>query len=77
MGNKPKYYLVEASILPEIFSKVVEAKELLETSPLRSSEIAFQVGYNDAHYFSYLFKKHTGMTPSEYRKSNKNQPAAE
>ena len=57
--------------------RIAKAKELLETSPLRSSEIAFQVGYNDAHYFSYLFKKHTGMTPSEYRKSNKNQPAAE
>ena len=57
--------------------RIAKAKELLETTPLRSSEIAFQVGYNDAHYFSYLFKKHTGVTPSEYRKSNKNQPDAE
>ena len=30
-GSKPKYYLVEASVLPEIFAKVIEAKELLET----------------------------------------------
>ena len=57
--------------------RIAKAKELLEATPMRSSEIAFQVGYNDAHYFSYLFKKHTGMTPSEYRKSNKNQPDGE
>ncbi len=57
--------------------RIAKAKELLEATPMRSSEIAFQVGYNDAHYFSYLFKKHTGLTPSEYRKSNKNQPDSE
>ena len=54
--------------------RIGKAKELLAATAMRSSEIAFAVGYNDAHYFSYLFKKHTGMTPSEYRKSNKNQP---
>lgn len=57
--------------------RIAKAKELLEATPMRSSEIAFRVGYNDAHYFSYLFKKHTGMTPSEWRKSNKNQPETE
>ena len=35
-GNKPKYYLVEASVLPEIFAKVIEAKELLETGQVRT-----------------------------------------
>ena len=34
--NKPKYYLVEASVLPEIFAKVIEAKELLETGQVRA-----------------------------------------
>jgi len=43
------------------------AKELLRETDLRSSQIAFEVGYNDAHYFSYLFKKSVGMTPGEYR----------
>ena len=57
--------------------RIAKAKELLEATPMRSSEIAFQVGYNDAHYFSYLFKKHTGATPSEYRRKNKNQPDTE
>ena len=38
-GSKPKYYLVEASVLPEIFAKVIEAKELLETGQVRTVEI--------------------------------------
>ena len=49
--------------------RIGKAKELLSATAMRSSEIAFEVGYNDAHYFSYLFKKQTGVTPSEYRKS--------
>ena len=51
--------------------RIGKAKELLSATAMRSSEIAFAVGYNDAHYFSYLFKKHTGVTPSEYRKDNR------
>ncbi len=54
--------------------RIGKAKELLSATRMRSSEIAFAVGYNDAHYFSYLFKKQTGVTPSEYRKSNKSEP---
>ena len=46
-----------------------KAKELLRCTSKRSSEIAGEVGYRDAHYFSYLFKKTQGMTPSEYRKT--------
>ena len=46
-----------------------KAKEYLRCTSMRSSEIAGEVGYKDAHYFSYLFKKTQGMTPSEYRRS--------
>lgn len=49
--------------------RMSRAKELLRCTPKRSSEIAGEVGYKDAHYFSYLFKKTQGMTPSEYRKA--------
>lgn len=47
-----------------------KAKELLGKTNMRSSEIAYAVGYNDPHYFSYLFKKNVGMTPSDYRSNN-------
>ena len=46
-----------------------KAKELLRCTDMRSSEIAGEIGYKDAHYFSYLFKKTQGMTPSDYRKA--------
>ena len=46
-----------------------KAKELLRCTGMRSSEIAGEIGYKDAHYFSYLFKKTQGMAPSDYRKA--------
>lgn len=53
------------------FIRMEHAKELLRCTGKRSSEIAEEVGYKDAHYFSYLFKKTQGMTPSDYRKNGK------
>ena len=44
-----------------------QAKELLRCTGKRSSEISLQVGYRDPHYFSYLFKKTQGITPTQYR----------
>ncbi len=44
-----------------------KAKELLRCTDKRSGEIAIEVGYKDPHYFSFLFKKTQGCTPSEYR----------
>lgn len=44
-----------------------KAKELLRCTNKRSSVIAMEVGYKDSHYFSYLFKKTQGMTPTQYR----------
>ena len=43
------------------------AKELLKCTVKRSSEIALEVGYKDPHYFSYIFKKTQGMTPTQFR----------
>ena len=50
-----------------------KAKELLRCTGMRSSEIAGEIGYKDAHYFSYLFKKKQGMTPSDYRKAREDK----
>ncbi len=44
-----------------------KAKELLRCTNMRSSEISEAVGYKDPHYFSYMFKKTVGMTPTNYR----------
>jgi len=44
-----------------------KAKELLRMTALRSADIAYQVGYNDPHYFSSVFKKHTSLSPIEFR----------
>ncbi len=51
-----------------------KAKELLKQTSMKASAVALEAGYNDAHYFSYIFKKNTGITPSEYRAQYQNQP---
>lgn len=47
--------------------RLERAKALLRGTDLRSGEICSRVGIPDAKYFSKLFKKMEGMTPSEYR----------
>ncbi|HWQ97882.1 MAG TPA: helix-turn-helix domain-containing protein [Clostridia bacterium] len=51
--------------------RISEAKRMLRQTEMRSSEIAYAVGFRDSHYFSFVFKKVTGSTPSEYRKGDK------
>ena len=48
-----------------------KARELLRCTDKRSGEIALEVGYKDAHYFSFLFKKTQGCTPSGYRSQSR------
>lgn len=48
-----------------------KAKEYLMCSPMKMTEIAFEVGYRDPHYFSYIFKKTQGCSPKEYRARRK------
>ncbi len=50
-----------------IRTRIDKAKERLKTTSMRSSEIAYEVGYKDPHYFSYIFKAKTGMSPTEFR----------
>lgn len=76
---------VSASHLSKVFSqetgqtfiefltqaRIRRAIELLQTTNLKSYEIAHQVGYSDPHYFSNLFKKITGMTTKDFRKQGR------
>lgn len=48
-------------------TRIEAAKKELRETDRKLSEIAFSIGYNEPQYFSYIFKKHTGLTPREYR----------
>ncbi|WP_372830655.1 AraC family transcriptional regulator [Pontibacterium sp.] len=48
--------------------KIERACHLLDTTNNSINEIAFAVGYEDAYYFSRIFKKLMGVSPSQYRK---------
>ena len=49
--------------------RIRAAKQLLEDPLHSAAEIASMVGYESANYFARAFKKKTGMTPTEYRRS--------
>lgn len=48
---------------------VLEAKRLLINLDLTVSEIAYKLNFNDNSYFTKFFRKETGMTPEDFRKS--------
>jgi YesN/AraC family two-component response regulator len=50
--------------------RITSAKELIITTPLKFSEIAYLVGIDDQYYFSKLFKKIVGITPTQYFNNN-------
>lgn len=49
---------------------ILEIKRMLMDKQLAVSEIAFAVGYDDYSYFSRVFKKQTGFSPTEFRNSS-------
>ena len=49
-------------------TRIGECIKLLENENLNLNEIALAIGFEDHSYFTKVFKKHTGMRPSEYRK---------
>ena len=55
----PVHYLVSY--------RVMMGMELLRTTDLDITDIAFRVGFNDSSYFIQAFKKKNGMTPKQYR----------
>ena len=73
-----KYYMVHAfteeyGISPinyMISCRIEEAKHLLKNDDYALAHISHMLGFSSPSYFSQTFKKLTGMSPNEYRKSN-------
>jgi two-component system response regulator YesN len=53
--------------------RMEKVKELLASTDEKIVTIAFDVGYNEPNYLSYLFKKREGLTPKEFRLQKKPQ----
>jgi AraC-like DNA-binding protein len=58
-GRSPMQYLRHL--------RMEHAKQLLQTTHLRIKEITFLIGEKDVSHFVRYFRKHTGLTPSEFR----------
>ncbi|WP_434639933.1 response regulator [Thermoanaerobacterium thermosaccharolyticum] len=50
--------------------RINKAKEFLSKDSMSIKEVCFKVGYSDPNYFSRIFRKETGMTPTEYKSKN-------
>lgn len=57
-----------SDIITEI--RVMEAKKLLSKKQLNIKEITYKIGFNSQNYFSRVFKKYTGFSPTEYKKQH-------
>ncbi len=54
MANKPKYYIVESSALPEVFLKVAEAKRMLSTGEVNTVNDATRLtGISRSAFYKY------------------------
>jgi transcriptional regulator GlxA family with amidase domain len=67
---KRRFKIATGSSLMEYLQnlRIEEAKRLLETEELPVDDISFEVGYEDPSFFRRLFKRLTGLTPSQYRR---------
>ncbi len=63
-GMTPSHYLME--------SRILKAKELLHACDCPINQVSEYVGYTDSLYFSKVFKKKIGLSPSEYREYLRN-----
>jgi len=67
LGDVLKHHTGKSAIEHIHIFLVNEAKRILKSSTDSVSEIAYQLGYDYPTYFSRLFKKETGISPTEYR----------
>lgn len=51
------------------YYKIMKSLDLLKQNQLKIHEISDEIGFNDYKYYSSVFKKVTGLTPSEYKKT--------
>jgi len=65
-----KQYTGIAPVKYQLDLKIRRAREMLASSDLSIKEIAYEMGFQSIHYFSRIFKKKTGMSPSEIRKNS-------
>lgn len=54
------------------YERILHAKNLLKNTAVPVSEIAKAIGFDSKEYFSSMYKRQTGVTPTEYRKNHKN-----
>lgn len=47
--------------------RIENAKRLIRETDMKGYDIAYECGFSDPHYFSYIFKKNTGISPREYK----------
>lgn len=65
--NRIAQKVVKKSASQIILDRVLlEAKRMLVNSPKNLTEIAYELGFEDYAYFSNVFKKNTGVTPSQF-----------
>jgi AraC-like DNA-binding protein len=51
--------------------RLEKAKQLLLTSEMSVTDITYEIGYSHVTHFTTLFKKELGLTPTEWRKKNR------
>jgi two-component system response regulator YesN len=51
--------------------RIERAKLLLKSTTMKSADIANETGFSDPHYFSYINKKNTGVSPREFRQDRR------
>ena len=47
--------------------RIENAKRLMKETDMKGYDIAYECGFSDPHYFSYIFKKNTGLSPREFK----------